>query len=175
MQSQGDQAGKQEDQVSWWFKLLTRGVGTVGGLVAMILGIVRCLTFTPLCLVGGILELFIGFTAVILEAPCCCPFLDFIDRIGKFSESRPYWQKGALYTSIAIVPVLLCFSTTTVLGSALIFGTGVLYGMMALGKKASREEMMAKATRASQDDVEMKAGLIGHEEVNLHVPDSPAK
>ena len=25
--------------------------------VAMILGIVRCLTFTPLCLVGGIIEL----------------------------------------------------------------------------------------------------------------------
>ena len=40
----------------------------------------------------------IGFLVVVLEAPCCCPFFDFVDKIGKFSESRPYWQKGALYT-----------------------------------------------------------------------------
>lgn len=32
MQSQGDQAARQDDQASWWFKLLTRGVGTVGGI-----------------------------------------------------------------------------------------------------------------------------------------------
>lgn len=174
MQPQGNQSTKPDDQVSWWFKLLTRGVGTVGGIVAMILGVIRCLTFTPSCLVAGILEILIGFIAVVLEAPCCCPFLDFIDKIGKFSENRPYWQKGALYTVIAIFPIILCASTTTILGSALVFGTGVLYGMMALGKKASREEMMQKV-RTQQDDVEMNAGLIGHEEVNLHVPDSPAK
>lgn len=174
MQGTDNQQSKTDDQVSWWFKLLTRGVGTVGGVVAMILGVVRCLTFTPSCLVGGILEVLMGFVAVVLEAPCCCPFLDFIDKIGKFSETRPYWQKGLLYVLIAIFPVIFCFSTTTVLGSALVFGTGVLYGMMALGKKASREEMLVKA-RTPQDDVEMKAGLIGHEEVNLHVPDSPTK
>ncbi|XP_060593892.1 calcium channel flower-like [Ruditapes philippinarum] len=132
MQSGNNQPVQNDDQVSWWFKLLTRGVGTVGGVVAMILGVVRCLTFTPSCLVGGIMEV------------------------------------------IAIVPILICFSATTVLGSALVFGTGVLYGMMALGKKASREEMLVKASTPN-DDVEMKAGLIGHEEVNLHVPDSPAK
>jgi hypothetical protein len=40
--------------------------------------------------------------------------------------------------------------------------------------RASREEMLVKASTPN-DDVEMKAGLIGHEEVNLHVPDSPAK
>ncbi|KAH3797106.1 calcium channel flower-like [Dreissena polymorpha] len=163
----------QDDQVSWWFKLLARGLGTVGGIVAMILGIVRCLTFTPLCLVGGILELFLGFMVVVLEAPCCCPFLDFIDKIGKFSESRPFWQKGALYTVSSLLPIILCFSTTTVLGSALVFGTGVLYGMMALGKKASRQEMLARVR--SQDSLEMNAGLVSHEQVNLHVPNSPIK
>lgn len=47
--------------------------------------------FVPVCFRGC------GFTAVVLEAPCCCPFLDFIDKIGSFSESRPYWQKAALY------------------------------------------------------------------------------
>ncbi|XP_052790904.1 calcium channel flower-like [Mya arenaria] len=172
MQASNQQNTAQDDQVSWWFKLLARGLGTIGGLVAMVMGIMRCLTFTPLCLVAGILELLAGFMVVVLEAPCCCPFLDFIDKIGKFSENRPYWQKGALYVGSGIVPILLCFSTTTVLGCALVFGTGVLYGMMALGKKASREEMLAKATGS---DVEMNAGLIEHEQVGLHVPDSPAK
>ncbi|WAR31359.1 FLOWR-like protein [Mya arenaria] len=121
MQASNQQNTAQDDQVSWWFKLLARGLGTIGGL--------------DMCEPLGVPEILAGFMVVVLEAPCCCPFLDFIDKIGKFSENRPYWQKGALYVGSGIVPILLCFSTTTVLGCALVFGTGVLYGMMALGKK----------------------------------------
>lgn len=36
---------------------------------------------------------------------------------------------------IAIPPIIMCFSLGSVFGSGLIFATGVIYGMMALGKK----------------------------------------
>ncbi|KAK3605238.1 hypothetical protein CHS0354_037638 [Potamilus streckersoni] len=161
------------DQVTWWFKLLTRSVGVIGGIVAMITGVLRCITFTPLCLVAGLIEVLAGFTVVVFEAPCCCPFLDFIDKIGKFSEERPHWQKAVIYAVMAVFPVALCFSMTTIFGSALVFATGALYGMMALGKKADREVMLK---RARSEDVELNATLITNEErVDLQVPESHVK
>jgi len=39
----------------------------------------------------------------------------------------------------------MCPGLSTFLGSACIFATGVIYGMMMLGKKASRGEMMNRA------------------------------
>lgn len=38
-----------------------------------------------------------GFLSIALEAPFCCAFVDFIERIAAFSESRAYWQKAALF------------------------------------------------------------------------------
>lgn len=37
--------------------------------------------------------------------------------------------------SIAIPAIILCPSLSSIFGSGLIFTTGILYGMMALGKK----------------------------------------
>lgn len=36
---------------------------------------------------------------------------------------------------LAIPPMAMCFSVSTIFGSGLIFATGVLYGLMGLGKK----------------------------------------
>jgi hypothetical protein len=89
--------------------------------------------------------MFLGFLLVTLEAPCCCIFLDFIERISHFSETRPYWQKALLYGLISPIPIFMCIEVSTFFGAGLIFITGVMYGMMALGKKADRSEMMARA------------------------------
>jgi len=87
---------------------------------------------------------------VALEAPFCCAFVDFIERIAQFSESRAYWQKAALYCIMGAVsfflkcdiflqflqiPCLICFELGTVLGTAMIIAAGFAYGFMALGKK----------------------------------------
>jgi hypothetical protein len=45
-------------------------------------------------------------------------------------------------------------------GSALLIASGVIYGLIALGKKADRDTMMQ---RARGDDVEMKETLIANE------------
>lgn len=160
------------DGISWWFKLITKGFGVLGGCGAMVAGVFTCLSFSTTCLVGGILQICVGFMAVIFEGPCCCPFLDFINEIGKFSDARPHWQKAVFYTLTSVVPILMCFSLSTVFGCGLVFVCGVLYGIMTVGKKADREEMRQKARG---EDVEMKDTLIGNMESNieLQVPFEP--
>ncbi|KAK3088286.1 hypothetical protein FSP39_017131 [Pinctada imbricata] len=168
--SQQQQGG---GQVAWWFKFLARGVGTLGGIVAIITGLVACITLHANCLIAGIIQMLIGFLAALFEAPCCCQFIEFADKIGTFSEGRPPWQKAVAYCALSLFPIISCISTSTILGSGLVFVTGALYGMMAIGKKGDRESMLAAART---DDVEMKAQLMENEEqVDLHVPGTPTK
>lgn len=39
----------------------------------------------------------IGFSVVMLEAPCCCQFMDFIQPVSRFSERRTPFQKALIY------------------------------------------------------------------------------
>lgn len=154
----GQQQGQQ--QGSWWLRLLARALGTVGALICMILGIWACVSFSAICLVAGLTQIVSGFIVMLLEAPCCCQFVEFADKISKFTDSRPPWQKAVLYIVLSIPPVLMCIELSTFFGSGLIFLDGVVYGVMALGKKADRNTMMA---RAAKDETEMTVTLLENE------------
>jgi len=130
----------------WWVRFLAKGLGIVGGFVAMFFGILGLISFSPTCIVAVLLQLAAGFLTVALEAPFCCAFIDFIERLAQFSESRAYWQKAALYGGMGIVPILICMELNTVLGSGMIAASGVAYGFMALGKKADRNVMMGNVS-----------------------------
>ena len=39
---------------------------------------------------------------------------------------------------MGIIPILICIELNSILGSGMIFACGVVYGFMALGKKADR-------------------------------------
>ena len=43
---------------------------------------------------------------------------------------------------MGILPIIICTELNTVLGAGMIFASGVVYGFMALGKKADRSMMM---------------------------------
>ncbi|XP_034235115.1 calcium channel flower isoform X2 [Thrips palmi] len=139
------------DDVPWWMKYAGRGLGTVGGGIAIFLGVWVCtgILFAEVnCLIAGIWQMLAGFITIVIEAPCCCMFLDFVQNISNFMEQRPYYYRGGLYIAIALPAVVLCANLSTIFGSGLIFGTGVIYGMMSLGKKATAEEMRSKAAAA---------------------------
>ncbi|OWF39481.1 Calcium channel flower-like [Mizuhopecten yessoensis] len=87
----------QNDQTTWWFRILVKSTGTIGGLIAMITGIVTCISLSATCIVAGVLQMLVGFIVVLFEAPCCCQFIEFADKVGKFSDNRSPWQKAALY------------------------------------------------------------------------------
>ncbi|XP_050685655.1 calcium channel flower isoform X2 [Leptidea sinapis] len=140
----------QKDDVPWTLRYAGRGLGTVGSFVAILLGLLNCLgiiTLNVSCLIAGIWQMLAGFIVIVCEAPCCCFFIDYVQTLSDKMESRPYWNKAAVYMGLALPPFFLCFlSLSTWFGSGLIFATGIVYGMMALGKKASRDDMAAMAT-----------------------------
>ncbi|XP_014260658.1 calcium channel flower [Cimex lectularius] len=149
-----------KDEVPWWMKYGGRGLGTVGGGLAIFLGMFNCLgiiTADISCVISGIWQMCAGFATLVIEAPCCCLFLDFVQSLSEFVDQRPYWNRAALYAGIALPPIFLCFNLSSLLGSGLIFGTGVIYGMMALGKKASMEDMKAAVQNDSQP--QMSGGI----------------
>ncbi|KAK7094425.1 calcium channel flower homolog [Littorina saxatilis] len=150
-----------DDGITWWCRISAKAICVIGGLGAVIAGLFRCITFTPLCLVAGIMLMLQGFMLILFEAPCCCQFLDFVQPVSRFSERRSPFQKAIFYGLPAILPLILCFSITTAIGCMLVFASGGIYGIIALGKKADRDTMM---NRAKGDDVEMKETLMANEE-----------
>ncbi|XP_023333045.1 calcium channel flower [Eurytemora carolleeae] len=79
----------------------------------------------------------------------------FLEPVKKFAimvENRPPWQKSILYVTLAIPPLFLCFGFSTLIGSGALAGTGILYGMQTIGKKASNAEMAAAARGNTEPD-----------------------
>ncbi|XP_035788990.1 calcium channel flower-like isoform X1 [Anopheles albimanus] len=154
------------DDVPWHLKYGGRAAGIVGGFFAVLFGLYNCIGILlgdVGCLVGGILQILAGFVVLAIEAPCCFIFIDFVQQAAEKADQRPYWNRAALYCLIAIPPVIMCFGLGSLFGCGLIFVTGMLYGMMALGKKASLDSMRAAASASAgtSSSVEQSQGGIG--------------
>ncbi|KAI4466115.1 hypothetical protein MML48_3g00021343 [Holotrichia oblita] len=84
-------------------------------------------------------------------------------------DRRPYWNKALAYVVLAIPAIILCPGISSIFGSGLIFTTGVIYGMMALGRKASAEEMRSAAAADNtgvaatpQPNTNMRSNLVAN-------------
>ncbi|KAK2585253.1 hypothetical protein KPH14_009954 [Odynerus spinipes] len=132
-----------KDDVSWWMKYAGRGLGTIGGLIAIFLGVWNCafiLLGSIMCFISGIWQMVVGFIVVMIEAPCCCLFIDFVQNLSDFVEKKPYWMRGLAYCLMALPSILLCSGINSIIGSGLIFATGGVYGLMSIGKKGARPD-----------------------------------
>nr|XP_033337921.1 calcium channel flower isoform X1 [Megalopta genalis] len=132
-----------KDDVAWWMKYAGRGLGTVGSLIAIFLGAWNCVMIlfgSVSCLISGVWQMMAGFIVVMIEAPCCCLFIDFVQNLSDWVEKRPYWNRAAAYCLMAVPPVFLCTGVNSIFGGGLIFATGVIYGLMSLGRKGSRPD-----------------------------------
>ncbi|XP_054013750.1 calcium channel flower isoform X2 [Hylaeus anthracinus] len=131
------------DDVPWWMKYAGRGLGTVGSLIAIFLGAWNCASIllgSIDCLISGMWQMVAGFIVIMIEAPCCCLFIDFVQNLSDSVEKRPYWNRAAAYCLMALPPIIVCIGVSSIFGSGLIFATGVIYGLMALGRKGSRPD-----------------------------------
>nr|XP_033337922.1 calcium channel flower isoform X2 [Megalopta genalis] len=152
-----------KDDVAWWMKYAGRGLGTVGSLIAIFLGAWNCVMIlfgSVSCLISGVWQMMAGFIVVMIEAPCCCLFIDFVQNLSDWVEKRPYWNRAAAYCLMAVPPVFLCTGVNSIFGGGLIFATGVIYGLMSLGRKAPLSEMRSSATTIEVPSSSMQATLV---------------
>ncbi|XP_060660841.1 calcium channel flower isoform X1 [Drosophila nasuta] len=143
---QPDPAGGPE--APWYLKYGSRVLGIVASFFAILFGlwnVISILTLDVSCLVAGIIQMLAGFIVMALEAPCCFPCIEQVDQVAGKVEAKPMYFRAGLYCALAVPPIFMCFGLASLFGSGLIFATGAVYGMMALGKKASADDMRAAA------------------------------
>jgi len=136
-----------KEEQPWYVKYGLRALGTAAGGLAMFFGLFSLLfsVFSPTCIVFSVWQILCGFLVVTIESPCCCVFVEHVNKVTAIVDTKPLWMKAAAYVIAPIPAILFCFGANTFLGSGAIIATGVVYGMVALGKKASREEMAQNA------------------------------
>ncbi|KAK7580319.1 hypothetical protein V9T40_000948 [Parthenolecanium corni] len=149
MQRPNDDLASKDDS-PWWLKYTARALGSIGGTLSILFGVINIilsiLTFSLWGILGGIGEALLAFTVIIAEAPCCCMFVDYVQEASNWVEKRPYWHRAAYYTIGSLVLFLMNFDFNFLFSGGLIFITGLIYGSMALGRKGSRADMAAAAT-----------------------------
>uniref|UniRef100_UPI00398F1C87 calcium channel flower homolog isoform X2 n=1 Tax=Pristiophorus japonicus TaxID=55135 RepID=UPI00398F1C87 len=123
------------DGMSWWYRWLCRAAAVTGGVSCAIAGVWNCVTIDPLNIAAGVWMVLNAFILFLCEAPFCCQFIEFANTVSARADKLRYWQKAFLYCGLAIFPVFLRFSFTTLFGNAIAFASGVLYGLASLGKK----------------------------------------
>ncbi|XP_003746984.1 calcium channel flower [Galendromus occidentalis] len=137
------------DNIPWYLKYGARVVGTIASLVAIGMGILlafrSALTISLTCLLAAIIQCSAGLFVALLEAPCLCAFLAFAQKPGQMMDGKPLMFKAGLYCVLGVVPVIMCMGITTILGSGLILCCGLMYGSIAMGRKAPAADMAAAA------------------------------
>ncbi|XP_077045262.1 calcium channel flower homolog isoform X1 [Agelaius phoeniceus] len=123
-------------------------------------GLWNCVTINPLNIAAGVWMMLNAFVLFLCEAPFCCQFIEFANAVAARADRLRAWQKAAFYCGMAVFPVMLSLTLTTLLGNAIAFATGVLYGMSALGKKGDAISYARIHQQQKQMDEEKLTGSL---------------
>ncbi|XP_012685671.1 calcium channel flower homolog [Clupea harengus] len=147
-----------DDGMSWWYRWLCKIAGVLGGISCAIAGVWNCVTVNPLNIAAGVWMVFNACVLFLCEVPFCCQFIEFANAVASRADKLKPWQKALFYCGMALFPVVLKISFTTVAGNAIAFATGVLYGLASLGKKGDMVNY-ARLQHQKQGDEEKQAGV----------------
>ncbi|XP_068562746.1 calcium channel flower homolog isoform X1 [Cebidichthys violaceus] len=125
----------EDDGMTWWYRWLCKIAGVLGGISCAIAGVWNCVTVNPLNIAAGVWMVLNAFVLFLCEVPFCCQFIEFANAVAARADKFKPWQKAFFYCGMALFPVFLSFSFTTLFGNGIAFATGVLYGLASLGKK----------------------------------------
>ncbi|XP_003795017.1 calcium channel flower homolog isoform X1 [Otolemur garnettii] len=146
----------QEDSVTLWYRWLCRLSGVLGAVSCGISGLFSCITVQPLNIAAGLWMIMNAFVLLLCEAPFCCQFVEFANTVAEKADQLQSWQKAVFYCGMAIMPVIINLTLTTLLGNTIAFATGVLYGLSALGKKGDAISYARIKQQKQQADEEEK-------------------
>ncbi|CAM5103299.1 unnamed protein product [Natator depressus] len=153
-------ASSADDGMTWWYKWLCRITGVIGGVSCALAGLWNCVTINPLNIAAGVWMMLNAFILFLCEAPFCCQFIEFANAVSARADKLRPWQKAAFYCGMAVFPVILSLTLTTLLGNAIAFATGVLYGLSALGKKGDAISYARIQQQQKQADEEKLTGTL---------------
>ncbi|XP_065552232.1 calcium channel flower homolog isoform X4 [Lathamus discolor] len=123
-------------------------------------GLWNCVTINPLNIAAGVWMMLNAFILFLCEAPFCCQFIEFANAVSARADKLRPWQKAAFYCGMAVFPVMLSLTLTTLFGNAIAFATGVLYGLSALGKKGDAISYARIHQQQKQMDEEKLTGTL---------------
>ncbi|KAK9955035.1 hypothetical protein ABG768_014943 [Culter alburnus] len=146
-----------EDGMSWWYRWICKLAGVLGGISCATMGIWNCVTVNPLNIAAGVWMVLTACVLFLCEVPFCCQFVEFANVVAARADRLKPWQKALFYCGMALFPVFLKFSITTLFGNAIAFATGVLYGLASLGKKGDAVSY-ARLQHQKQGDEEKLTG-----------------
>ncbi|XP_072518196.1 calcium channel flower homolog [Salminus brasiliensis] len=150
-------AASEEDGMSWWYRWICKIGAVLGGISCAVMGVWNCVTVHPLNIAAGVWMVLTACVLFICEVPFCCQFVEFANAVADRADRMRPWQKALLYCGMALFPVFLSLSITTLFGNAIAFATGVLYGLASLGKKGDAVSY-ARLQHQKQADEEKLAG-----------------
>lgn len=136
---------------SWWVESWSSQIATALALLLVLCGLLT--TISPIsvqCILPGILQLLASVAILSIEAPSFVAFLSFARGIGRFIEGKPHWFKASIYAVLALIPFIVgismgCYGFAFILGFLASLGVAAVFGMLVLGRKASRDEMRFQA------------------------------
>uniref|UniRef100_A0A8B9V2I2 Calcium channel flower n=1 Tax=Anas zonorhyncha TaxID=75864 RepID=A0A8B9V2I2_9AVES len=147
-----------DDGMTWWYRWLCRIAGVIGACAFA--GLWNCVTINPLNIAAGVWMMLNAFVLFLCEAPFCCQFIEFANAVSARADKLRPWQKAAFYCGMAVFPVMLSLTLTTLFGNAIAFATGVLYGLSALGKKGDAISYARIHQQQKQMDEEKLTGSL---------------
>ncbi|XP_040819330.1 calcium channel flower homolog isoform X1 [Ochotona curzoniae] len=150
----------QEEGVTWWYRWLCRLSGVLGAVSCAISGLFNCITIHPLNIAAGVWMIMNAFVLLLCEAPFCCQFVEFATAVSERVERLRSWQRAVFYCGMAVVPIIMSLTLTTLLGNAIAFATGVLYGLAALGRKGDAISYARIQQQKQQADEERLAETL---------------
>ncbi|KAF4098883.1 calcium channel flower homolog isoform X3 [Onychostoma macrolepis] len=149
--------GTDDDGMSWWYRWICKLAGVLGGISCATMGVWNCVTVNPLNIAAGVWMVLTACVLFLCEVPFCCQFVEFANVIAARADRLKPWQKALFYCGMALFPIFLSFSITTLFGNAIAFAAGVLYGLASLGKKGDAVSY-ARLQHQKQGDEEKLTG-----------------
>lgn len=149
--------GTDDDGMSWWYRWICKLAGVLGGISCATMGIWNCVTVNPLNIAAGVWMVLTACVLFLCEVTFCCQFVEFANVIAARADRLKPWQKAVFYCGMALFPIFLSFSITTLFGNAIAFAAGVLYGLASLGKKGDAVSY-AQLQHQKQGDEEKLTG-----------------
>ncbi|KAI0985911.1 hypothetical protein GJ496_007953 [Pomphorhynchus laevis] len=135
-----DDSSEGLEGLPWGIRTGVRVLTVFSGFLAMLFGLISCITLSARCLFAGVIMLLSGICMLTIEATFCCQFFTFASSarsLANYVERRPAWIRSVLYAISAVVPLLFCQNALVVLSFISTLACSAAYFMIAVGKRTT--------------------------------------